>query len=258
MTLDHHIQNPFDTGRDILKNLQAQVAELQAGLQNEQQERKREAENLRAILSQENSDRTLHLQQMEQLLSQQTNRLDQAQHRIRFDMGDLRAAVAKASQGQQADAQDIRQEMATEVNRLTETLKHLQSDHESQGIRLTNSVETEVRDRTSAMKALVDKLDAEDARLQNAITANAHEFQAYRTALDADHAKTKQTTQHLVSDVDWLASKLRAAALIAESFKQLKWASVSNSAPDVPPGAAPGNAGGTKLAVLVPEGDAKH
>lgn len=226
-----NVDNPFDVGRDLLKSLQGQVHDMQMALRQEQHERKVDVEQLQAALAREITQRSTHLQQMEQSLSQESEKLDRAQHRLRLDVGDLRAAVKKVSEDEEKDARDIRQELCTEVVRLTSALQGFRSDHEADVERLNNALAAEIRSREADTSALSEKCDKLDVRLSREIATNLRDFEEYRDAMQADYGVTKQSTSHLIQDVDWMATQLRGAGLTAELYKQLQWESVGYAGP---------------------------
>merc|ERR1719362_2735765 len=114
---------------------------------------------------------------MNHTLSQETHRQDQAQQRLRMDVGDLRAAVVKASECKRTNTANIREELCTEVVRLTSALQKLRADVEADVARMAQLVETEVAGREGAVQALDKKVDREDSRLQDSIKANLKEFE---------------------------------------------------------------------------------
>lgn len=227
-----HIDNPFDAGRDLLRTLQKQVADLHLGLHNEQQERRQDVEAIKVALNQEMNERLHRLQKLDHTLQQECSRLEAAQHRLRYDVGDLRMAVDKVLEQHKTDSRDIRKDLADTCKSLTAMVSQLRADHDTQGASLSNSIELESQKQAHTLKTVETKLNGEDAELKASLDLHVNNFAEYRRALDADYQKTKASTNYLIRDMDWVASNLRAAGLIADTFKNLKWASLG----DVPVG----------------------
>jgi len=228
MATSHHIDNPFDTGRDILKILQSQVADLQDSLRTEQTERRQDVDGLRASISQEVEERHAHVQKLEHHLAQELHRLEQPQHRLRFDMGDLRMAIDKAHDVQKNDCHELRKDLSEASSRLATAIAQLKADHDLQGERLTNALELETQNRGVAIKGLDSKLSAEDDRLLSGVETNASNFAEYKRHMDDDYGKTKESTHYLIRDLDYIFSNMRSVGLIADSYKSFKWESLQS------------------------------
>jgi len=220
--------NVFDSAHDVFKTLKAQVQELQCALLVEQQQRAEDVSQLRAALEQEKSDRILQNQQQEHALANQAHRMEGAQDRIRFKMGELDRALQKEITDRDVHCQHLGHTLAEEAKRLQSSIDELKASENDHFKSLTDDLATEEKSRKDGEQAADTKLLSEATRLEIESKRIAEDLSNYRTKTDLSRTWHQKFTSGLHADVVWLSNHLQNGGNIADTFKTFKWASIGS------------------------------
>jgi len=219
--------NPFDSPLSVMKTLQGQVQDLQAALAAEQQQRIQEVSELRALLQHTIADQQELSRYTQSAIANQTQRLEAAQDRIRYQQGDQERKLDQEMIRRDSELDVIREQLASQVQRLSTTIEEFKVDEDAQIQALSNSLMVETQERQAAQGNLGGRLSAEAERLGGEISRLAQDLSEHKTSSDANFAHSRKTESDLSTDIRYIAKQIGGIATISEAYKAFSWRSMA-------------------------------
>lgn len=208
--------NPFDNAFELMKDLQVQVHELAASLNEEKRIRAREVSELNVGLNRERAERTSLWSHLNQNYENVSQRLNSSQDRIRFDMSDIREALQKECDERAKSCADIAANLEQKTERLEDLLTKLDNEKNEHHDIVTRSVHGTTASWNEAVANTNRKFDNEVDKLTNHIRLVAYDLEEWSRA-------SKQMQAGMARGFDVVMGTMRAFEFTQESENPPNW-----------------------------------